>query len=50
MAVDTLKAVGSAVKEPDERDPAYLRIRDVVYQACGIYHSEEKLYLLAAAC
>jgi len=50
MAVDTLKAVGSAVKEPDERDPAYLKIRDVVYQACGIYHSEEKLYLLAAAC
>src|SRR5271167_4997654 len=31
-------------------DPVYLRIRDLVYQACGIYHSEEKLYLLSAAC
>src|ERR1700722_8027339 len=37
-------------KEGDERDPNYLKIRDLVYQACGIYHSEEKLYLLAGAC
>ena len=34
----------------DEQDPVYLRIRDLVYQTCGIYHSEEKLYLLIAAC
>jgi chemotaxis protein methyltransferase CheR len=26
------------------------RIRDLVYQTCGIYHSEEKLYLLESAC
>ena len=50
MAVDTLKATGIAVKEPDDRDPSYPKIRDLVYQACGIYHSEEKMYLLAAAC
>ena len=31
-------------------DPSYLRIRDLVYQSCGIYHPEEKLYLLIAAC
>ena len=32
------------------QDPVYLRIRDLVYQTCGIYHSDEKLYLLVAAC
>jgi chemotaxis protein methyltransferase CheR len=35
---------------PEDRDPAYLKIRELVYAACGIYHSDEKLYLLAAAC
>jgi len=34
----------------DPSDPVYLRIRDLVYQTCGIYHSEEKMYLLVAAC
>jgi chemotaxis protein methyltransferase CheR len=34
----------------ESQDPVYLRIRDLVYQACGIYHAEEKLYLLASAC
>ena len=34
----------------ESQDPVYLRIRDLVYQACGIYHSEEKLYLLVSAC
>jgi chemotaxis protein methyltransferase CheR len=34
----------------DAQDPVYLRIRDLVYQTCGIYHSDEKLYLLIAAC
>jgi len=37
-------------REDEDRDPLYLKIRDLVYQACGIYHSEEKLYLLAGAC
>ena len=42
---------GLAVRERDEAtDPVYLRIRDLVYQTCGIYHSDEKLYLLVAAC
>jgi chemotaxis protein methyltransferase CheR len=34
----------------EAQDPVYLRIRDLVYQTCGIYHSEEKLYLLVGAC
>jgi chemotaxis protein methyltransferase CheR len=44
----------TAVAEPNEKqesqDPVYLKIRDLVYQSCGIYHSEEKLYLLVSAC
>lgn len=34
----------------DLRDPAYLKIRDVIYQISGIYQPEEKLYLLASRC
>jgi chemotaxis protein methyltransferase CheR len=42
-----------SVTEPgaaDLRDPAYLKIRDVIYQVSGIYQPEEKLYLLASRC
>jgi len=45
----TAKAVTKPGAE-DLSDPAYLRIRDVIYQASGIYHPDEKLYLLAARC
>ncbi len=34
----------------DLSDPAYLKIRDVIYRISGIYHPEEKLYLLASRC
>jgi len=34
----------------DLRDPSYLKIRDLVCQDSGIYHPEEKLYLLASRC
>jgi chemotaxis protein methyltransferase CheR len=37
-------------RDADERDPVYQKVRDLVYQTSGIYHSEEKLYLLAGAC
>ena len=56
MAGEVLNATLSAkpapaAKEREEAiDPVYLRIRDLVYQTCGIYHSDEKLYLLVAAC
>ena len=51
MPAEVLNAKASAATlKDDAQDPVYLRIRDLVYQTCGIYHSEEKLYLLVAAC
>jgi chemotaxis protein methyltransferase CheR len=50
MPVETQKFAPAIAKKMEEQDPIYLRIRDEVYQACGIYHSEEKLYLLSGAC
>jgi chemotaxis protein methyltransferase CheR len=43
-------AAPDVVAKDDLQDPAYIRIRDLVYQFSGIYHSEEKLYLLISAC
>jgi chemotaxis protein methyltransferase CheR len=43
------KATGKPDAE-DLKDPAYLKIRDVIYQISGIYQPEEKLYLLASRC
>ena len=34
----------------DLKDPAYLKIRDLVYEVSGIYQAEEKMYLLASRC
>jgi len=31
-------------------DPAYVKIRDIIYRVSGIYHPENKLYLLAERC
>ncbi len=31
-------------------EPAHLKIRDLIYRISGIYHSEQKLYLLVASC
>jgi chemotaxis protein methyltransferase CheR len=53
MPLDTQtspKPIAAPARDDDSRDPVYTKIRDLVYQACGIYHSEEKLYLLAGAC
>ena len=51
MPTEVLKATTvEASAKDDSQDPVYLRLRDLVYQSCGIYHSEEKLYLLVAAC
>ncbi len=51
MPTEVLKAPRAETGEKDDgQDPVYLRVRDLVYQSCGIYHSEEKLYLLVAAC
>jgi chemotaxis protein methyltransferase CheR len=51
MPIEVMKApIGESKEKQEFQDPIYLRIRDLVYQSCGIYHSEEKLYLLVAAC
>lgn len=41
---------GVVADAPDVKDPAYGKIRDLVYQISGIYHPDEKLYLLAGRC
>jgi len=50
-AVET--GIAKAVVKPDAgevSDPAYLKIRNVIYQSSGIYYPDEKLYLLASRC
>ena len=50
-AVET--GIAKAVVKPDAgevSDPAYLKIRNVIYQGSGIYYPDEKLYLLASRC
>ncbi len=49
MEIATAKAAVIADTQ-DLKDPAYLKIRDLIYQISGIYHPEEKLYLLASRC
>jgi len=50
MATEVPTAGARPAEIADQQDPIYLRLRDLVYQACGIYHPQEKLYLLAGAC
>src|SRR5271165_5797629 len=50
MATNVQNIAAGAKSAPDVKDPVYTRLRDLVYTSCGIYHSEEKLYLLAGAC
>ena len=47
MATATAKTVITPTKA-DLHNPAYLKIRDLIYQTSGIYQSEDKLYLLAS--
>jgi chemotaxis protein methyltransferase CheR len=44
------QSAGNSRPADQAADPTLLRIRDVVYQICGIYHADDKLYLLAGAC
>ena len=48
--METATAKSVIADTQDLKDPAYLRIRDLIYQISGIYHPEEKLYLLASRC
>ena len=49
MEIGAAKATAKPPAE-DLKDPAYLKIRDAIYQISGIYQPEEKLYLLASRC
>jgi chemotaxis protein methyltransferase CheR len=44
------KGAAFANSTEDLSDPAYLKIRDLIYRTSGIYQPEEKLYLLASRC
>jgi chemotaxis protein methyltransferase CheR len=49
--VETVMAHKPAANDgQDLRDPAYIRLRDVIYQTSGIYQTDEKLYLMASRC
>src|ERR1035441_9428686 len=50
MAIEIAKAKLAVNPESNPGDPAYLKIRDLVYRISGIYHPEEKLYLLSSRC
>ncbi len=50
MAIELAKKKSAAAPALDAGDAAYLTIRDLVYRISGIYHSEQKLYLLIASC
>jgi hypothetical protein len=46
MPIGTAKAQRAVTPDSNPANPAYLNIRDLVYRSSGIYHAEEKLYLL----
>jgi chemotaxis protein methyltransferase CheR len=56
-SLQTGTALGSGIENPaadanseDLRDPAYVKIREIIYESSGIYQPDEKLYLLASRC
>ena len=50
MVVEIAKSRPTASPDAAPSDPAFLKIRDLIYQSSGIYHTEEKLYLLISRC
>src|ERR1039458_4472021 len=48
--IKTAKANPAVTPDSNPGDPAYLKIRDMIYRISGIYHAEEKLYLLIGRC
>jgi len=49
MPIDVVKEKSPA-PAASPGDPAYLKIRDLIYRISGIYHAEHKLYLLVSSC
>ena len=50
MSIEIANAKPAPTRDSSPGDPAYLKIRDLVYRSSGIYHTEEKLYLLISRC
>ncbi|HEV2688210.1 MAG TPA: hypothetical protein VGV35_06640, partial [Bryobacteraceae bacterium] len=50
MTMEVAKGIAGRAPEPVPGDPAYLKIRDLIYRISGIYQPEEKLYLLVSRC
>jgi chemotaxis protein methyltransferase CheR len=47
MATKSMGAVKESLAEPDLKDPGLIKIRDLIYRTSGIFHAENKFYLLA---
>ncbi len=50
MPGEVINTLAVSTPMDDPQDPSYVKIRELVYRTCGIYHSDEKMYLLVAAC
>src|ERR1700681_3646158 len=50
MPIEITKAKPAVSLESNPGDPAYLKIRDLIYRTSGIYHAEGKLYALIPRC
>ncbi|HEY7825903.1 MAG TPA: protein-glutamate O-methyltransferase CheR [Candidatus Acidoferrales bacterium] len=50
MATHFTKSDGAAPVTSNLNDPAYLKIRNLIYSVSGIYHPQNKMYLLAERC
>ncbi len=47
MSTNSLVTSNENLAEPDLKDPNLVKIRDLIYRISGIYHAENKFYLLA---
>jgi len=50
MPIEIANAKPAVSPESSPGDPAYLKIRDLIYRTSGIYHSEEKIHVLIPRC
>jgi chemotaxis protein methyltransferase CheR len=50
MPIEIAKTQPAVTPDSNPGNPAYIKIRDLIYRISGIYHSEEKLYLLVSRC
>lgn len=50
MAAEIANLKPVVLQPRDATDPAYIKIRDLIYRISGIYHPENKIYLLAERC